>query len=194
MKKLFLGLGIFLTFLFLGIFLLFVSFKKEETKPALSADAQITQKLKTLYSTYDKYGKYDNRIYGHPIPKNLFSTDLEKKLKEVVDITNASVEKIKKSDHPTDKPHILEGSIFTSLYEGYTSYTIQSVVVNSTGTSADATVRLEHAMSQPKFIWTDKVHLVKSDQEWKIDNISFDSIGNSKDLKAILNDFIQNAK
>lgn len=182
-------------FLYLSIFLLFTNCKEDANRSkTLSTNAEITEKLKTFYSIYGKFGTNAGSLYDHPVQKDLFSTDLEKVLKEAVNATNASVEKVKKSDHPTDKPAILEGSTFTSLYEGYTSYKIKSVTIDPSGTSADAIVDLEHTLSEPKTTWADQVHLINSDQGWRIDNISFDSIGSAKDLKTSLKSFIQSAQ
>ena len=183
-------------FLFLGVFLFFVSCKKSETKSAINADEEITQKINLLYKTY---GKSNETIYNQPIPDNLFYSDLKNTLEDAINASKADIEKVKKSDHPDEKPLIFEGAIFSSLYEGYTSYKIKSIdVMESTkplGSQADVAVEFEYSHSSPKVIWTDKIHLINAfDAGWRIDNIVFDTIGNSKDLKSRLTEFVQSTK
>ncbi|MET3535367.1 hypothetical protein [Chryseobacterium limigenitum] len=184
-------------FFYLSIFLLFTSCIKNEPKPkALEADTEIAQKVKTLYATY---GKSSDVIYNKPIPKDLFSPELEKTFQEAIDASKADIEKVKKSDHPTDKPLLMEGSIFTSLYEGYTTYKIKSVQLMGTkpvGMTADVTIDFENSQVSPKITWSDTVHLVNTlDSGWKVDNITFsEKFGGKNDLKSNLQSFISGAK
>ncbi len=85
---------------------------------------------------------------------------------------------------------MFEGAIFSSLYEGFTRYKIQSTDIHDA--TADVTVQFEYNQATPHVVWTDKVHCIKENNQWKIDNISFDPIGNSGNLKIRLSDFIQN--
>lgn len=173
-----------LLFLCLGIVLFFVSCEKNKSQSTPSSNTAIDIKVKELYT---KYGKSNEAVYNQPIPDDLFSQDLKKALENAINTSKNDIEKVKNSDHPDEKPLILEGAIFSSLYEGYTSYKIQSITVN--GKTADAMVHFEYNMASPKVSWVDTVHLIDSDKGWKIDNITFDSIGNSKDLKASLIEF-----
>ncbi|CAI8803327.1 hypothetical protein [Chryseobacterium sp. IT-36CA2] len=183
-------------FLFLGVVLIFASCKKNEPKPSLSSDAAIKEKVNALYT---QYGKSTEAIYNQPIPDNLFSQDLKKILDEAIHASKADIEKVKKSDHPDEKPLIFEGAMFSSLYEGFTSYKIKSINISESteplGSQADVNVEFEYSHSSPKVIWTDKIHLINAfDAGWRIDNIVFDTIGNSKDLKTGLQSFIKYAK
>jgi hypothetical protein len=47
-----------------------------------------------------------------------------------INTSKADIEKVKKSDHPDEKPMIFEGALFSSLYEGFTSYKIKSVTIH----------------------------------------------------------------
>ncbi|MFP3590908.1 hypothetical protein [Chryseobacterium sp. SIMBA_038] len=185
-------------FFYLSIFLLLTSCIKNEPKPkALGADAEITQKVKTLYSTY---GKSSDAIYNKPIPKDLFSPELEKTFQEAINTSKSDIEKVKKSDHPTDKPLLMEGSMFTSLYEGYTTYKIKSIqLMESTkplGMAADVTIDFENSQVSPKITWSDTVHLINAlDSGWKVDNITFsEKFGGKNDLQSNLKSFISQAK
>ncbi|PRB04883.1 hypothetical protein CQ046_06285 [Chryseobacterium sp. MYb7] len=176
-------------FLFLGIFLLAVSCKKNEPKPSISSDAAINEKVNALYT---QYGKSNEAVYNNPIPDTLFSQDLKKVLEDAINASKADIEKVKKSDHPDEKPLIFEGAIFSSLYEGFTSYKIKSVKVQDN--TAEALVAFEYNHAAPKEKWMDTVHLTNTEKGWRVDNVTFDKIGNSKDLKARLTEFVQSTK
>ncbi|MCS3528837.1 hypothetical protein [Chryseobacterium sp. JUb7] len=183
-------------FLCLGISMLLTSCVKNEKRPE-NADAEITKKLETLYSTY---GKSSDAIYSQPVIKDLFSPDLENTFQEAIDVSKADIDKVKKSTHPTDKPSLMEGSIFTSLYEGYTTYKIKTIDVSEStkpiGSHADVTVELENSSVTPKITWTDTVHLINAlDSGWKVDNINFSGkTATAKDLKTSLQNFISVTK
>lgn len=49
-------------------------------------------------------------------------------------------------------------------------------------------------MSSPKETWMDTVHLTHTEKGWRVDNVTFDTIGNSKDLKTRLTEFVENTK
>lgn len=185
-------------FLYLSIFFVFTHCKKNEEHPKIAkADVEITQKINTLYKTY---GKSSDAIYNQSIPKFLFSHELEETLQEAIDASKADIEKVKNSDHPTDKPLLMEGSVFTSLYEGYTSYTIKSIDVKEStqplGAAADVIINFENSQVSPKVTWTDKIHLVNPYHAgWRIDNIMFSkNLGGENDLKSSLQNFISGAK
>ncbi|TZF98759.1 DUF3828 domain-containing protein (plasmid) [Chryseobacterium panacisoli] len=176
-------------FLFLGIFLFFASCKKNEPQPALSSEAAIHGKVNELYT---QYGKSNEAIYSQPIPDSLFSSDLKKVLDEAIHASKADIEKVKNSDHPDEKPLIFEGAIFSSLYEGFTDYKIKSVKIQDK--TAEALLAFEYNSSTPKETWMDTVHLINTEKGWRIDNVTFDKIGNSKDLKARLTEFVESTK
>ncbi|MCT2564294.1 DUF3828 domain-containing protein [Chryseobacterium herbae] len=177
-------------FLCLSGFLFLVSCKNNETHPSVSADTEITKKVNQLYTEYDGSKK---SIYNQSFSNSLFSPELKKTLEDAIHASEADIERVKKSDHPDEKPLLFEGAVFSSLYEGYTGYKIKSVKVDPSRTSANVAIELEYTLSPPKIKWTDHVQLINSGQGWRIDNILFDSIGNTKDLKASLKEFTQNA-
>jgi len=168
----------------------------EKDKIFTGEDKIITDKVDLLYQNYGKEGLGSEPIYSKTIIKNLFNTDLEKDLNKVKEITEINRKKIEKSANPTDKPFILEGATFTSLYEGYTSYKIRGVEytenANPVGSAALVTVELENSTVTPKAAWMDTIYFVKPlNNDWKIDNIVFDNkLSGVKDLKTNLNIFI----
>ncbi|PWN71679.1 DUF3828 domain-containing protein [Chryseobacterium phosphatilyticum] len=175
-------------FLYLSIFFAFISCNKKGESTSSPVDSTaVKTKISALY---DQYGKSNEMVYNQPISSDLFSPDLKKNIEKAIQISKEDIEKVKKSAHPDEKPLIFEGAIFSSLYEGFTDYKIQSMDIHDT--TADVIVQFEYNMATPKVVWTDKVHLINSDGQWKIDNIDFDTIGNSKNLTTRLNDFIHN--
>ncbi|SMC32948.1 DUF3828 domain-containing protein [Chryseobacterium sp. YR221] len=176
-------------FLYISVLLFFIGCKDRKTQSTLSPNTAIAIKVNELYT---KYGKSNEAVYNQPIPDDLFSPDLKKTLQNAINASKADIEKVKKSDHPDEKPLIFEGAIFSSLYEGYTAYKIQSMDIHNA--SAQVLVRFEYNMTSPTVSWTDTIHLVERDGSWKIDNITFDSIGNSKDLKTIMKEFVQSTR
>lgn len=182
-------------FFYVSIALFLTGCKKSDAKPQLSADAEVTQKVNELYSTY----RNSSDLYNKAIPENLFSPEMKTVLADATNASKADIEKIKKSDHPDDKPMLLEGSIFTSLYEGYTSYKIKSIdIMESTdpiGTAADVSIEFENSNVTPKVEWVDKIHLIEPfDTEFRIENIYFGKLGNNQNLKSNLQNFIKEAK
>ncbi|MBV8327573.1 hypothetical protein [Chryseobacterium sp.] len=173
-------------FLFLGIVLILTACHRKEQ--LISAEnAAIT---KTINDMYYQYGKSNEAVYRKPISDTAFSPDLKKKLEHAINISKDDIEKVKKSDHPDEKPLIFEGAIFSSLYEGYTGYTIQSIAIHDQ--KAKVSLRFKYNKSYPEVTWTDTIHLIHSGNYWKIDNITFAPVGSSKDLKTRLTDFVQN--
>ncbi|WP_250254017.1 DUF3828 domain-containing protein [Chryseobacterium sp. Marseille-Q3244] len=176
-----------LLFLYASFLICFTACSK--TQSPSTEKKLITEKVNQLYS---QYGKSNDMIYNQPIPDELFSPELKKALEKAINTSKTDIEKVKNSSHPDEKPLIFEGAIFSSLYEGYTHYTIKNIIIHDK--TAKALVQFEYDMTSPKVLWTDTLQLIDTEKGWKIDNIVFDSIGSSKDLKTSLNDFIQYAR
>ena len=79
-----------------------------------------------------------------------------------------SAARIKASEFPTDKPLLLEGEIFTGLYEGFTSFEIGPEGVKDSQTVVEIRFRNEPY----NVTWTDEVVLVDEDG-WKIDDVRY---------------------
>ncbi|WP_300686759.1 hypothetical protein [Chryseobacterium sp.] len=174
-------------FFYLGILLFFVACEKKKSAADISSDNAVRMKVNELYS---KYGNSNEAIYNQTIPATLFSKDLQETLENAIRASKADIEKVKNSDHSDEKPLIFEGAMFSSLYEGFTAYTIKSVKIQDK--IADAQVEFEYNMSSPKVTWIDTVHLINTEKGWKIDNITFDKkMANSGDIKARMIDFVK---
>jgi len=138
-----------------------------------------------------------NKVYAR---NNSFSTDnldtliLSKNTYKLIDKTNQitliDIDRIKKSEYPTDKPLVLEGDLFSSLYEGHTSFTITSVKEENN----KANVTLQFYNKDFKERWNDNLVLV-NEHGWKIEDVIYHhpSASNTS-LKKVLEDFIENSK
>lgn len=79
----------------------------------------------------------------------------------------------------TQAPPIVEGDLFTSLYEGASSFSVASCDSDDTdGLRASCQVAFKYARDGASEAWNDKVLLVREDQQWRIDDIEF--IGNDQ--------------
>ncbi|MDH6253930.1 hypothetical protein M2347_003657 [Chryseobacterium sp. H1D6B] len=163
-------------FFYLSILLFFSSCATSKKSDHSEISSKITKLFKSEKSS-------------DPIPlKDLISSDLKNILDEVTNVSNADAERVKKSDHPTDKPSLIEGSIFTGTYDGATKYTVKKIIIN--GDIAEAVVELEDSGSSPTAKWEDTVYLI-NENGWKIDNIIFPE---KVALKNKLKDFISETK
>lgn len=133
---------------------------------------QIEETVKKIYDTQEG-------IYGKTLDRTLFSTRLLNKLVSEQKRFEIEVETIKKSEHPTEKPSMLEGSVFSSLIDGYSAYRIEGIKIYES--QALALVAFEYA-SAPLEIWNDTLIFINQNG-WKIDNIKFNpQYTASKDL------------
>lgn len=179
--------------LFLGLSWLLSGCMKPEAPTGNTTDTEIRQKVAELYA---KHGKSSDSLYSHAISADLFSADLHHLLQQALAVTQADQERIAKSEHPSDKPTMLEGSIVSSLYEGPTGYSIQSIEITEStqplGAQATVRVALENTSVSPTASWTDSVELVNAfDSGWRVANIRFSpEIGHSSDLVTDLQAFI----
>lgn len=109
-------------FFFLNVFLLFTNCKKNEDSPKTS-QTEITTKVNQLYALDRSVNRYFPK-------KNLFSPELERLLSQSNRITDADIERIKKSDHPTDMPIMLVSYLMTDLQDTNTGFKIKKIAVN----------------------------------------------------------------
>ena len=142
-------LGLFLT-------LLFGCDAQKETK------SQVESIINAFFTSHPS-------IYEMELDSALLSQEIIDKIKNIRKLTELDRQKIENSESPTDKPFLLEGSIFTSLSDGYTSFIIQEITIKED--TAEVMIDFEYA-SEPPVTWTDKVILVNNGG-WKIQNIIF---------------------
>ncbi len=71
-------------------------------------------------------------------------------------------------------PPLVEGDLFTSLFEGAQAFAVQECHRGATG-SAACTIRLQYADAAAKAPtnWTDKIFLIKHDRRWVVEDIEY---------------------
>jgi hypothetical protein len=69
-----------------------------------------------------------------------------------------------------DSPPLIEGDLFSSLFEGATSYSVKSCNVTSASCAVDLTY--DDKAAKPVH-WTDTLHLIATPQGWRVDDISY---------------------
>jgi hypothetical protein len=71
-----------------------------------------------------------------------------------------------------DSPPLLEGDLFTSMFEGATQWKLQPCAIS--GNQARCPVAFTHAGPNSKPInWTDALLLVNTPQGWRVDDIAY---------------------
>ncbi len=73
--------------------------------------------------------------------------------------------------HPDEKPYWIEGDLFSSLFEGVTSWELGEVFSAPT---VDATVKVRQTYTEPgqePVTWTDTLVFKQRDRRWLLDNI-----------------------
>jgi hypothetical protein len=107
-------------------------------------------------------------------------------LAQAIAAEDADRARVKASEFPDDKPMLIEGDVFTSLYEGATGLDLRGVEID--GARARATVAFEN--TDYDIAWTDEVLLVDEDG-WKIDDVVYGREGAAQPgLRATLTAFI----
>ena len=92
---------------------------------------------------------------------------------EIKDLIAADLEKQKQfiKDRPDDKPPWIEGDLFSSLFEGATSYKIGRT--SQKGSTANVDVALSYKDPSGVSNWTDTVVLTKAGSKWLIRDILY---------------------
>jgi hypothetical protein len=72
-----------------------------------------------------------------------------------------------------EAPPLVEGDLFTSLFEGATSYSVAECTTKGE-TMASCTISLTNRMDgEPDTTWTDTLLMVREGRSWKIDDIAY---------------------
>jgi hypothetical protein len=111
------------------------------------------------------------------LDKSLFSKELANLIVATIKKEGAEEVKVKNSDFPTDKPLMIEGDIFTSLYEGQNTFEIKKIETRDN----KSIVTVQFSNTTYKESWQDQLVLLK-EGTWKVDNVIF--IGNETEVKS----------
>jgi len=139
-----------------------------------SLEKDISSVVDTFFRNY----KGDFRT----VDRTLLTQDLLTLIDKAIAKELFEAKKMKESNFPSDKPLMIEGDIFTSLYEGQKSFNIREIKIEEN----KASVTIQFANSLYEKTWEDQVLLMK-DKDWKIDNVVFKGqTVNIKSTKEIL--------
>jgi len=132
------------------------------TNPQTDEDkSKVKQVVNSFFNTY----KGDYSVADKTL---LAKTTIEK-------INRAVTHEIKdaqrlKALNSTDKPDLLEGDLFSGLYEGYTNYMVGDI----TFSGENAITRVHFVNNDfDKYAWYSDVVLVKENGDWKIYNVIY---------------------
>jgi len=94
-----------------------------------------------------------------------------------------------------DAPPLVEGDLFTSLFEGATSWKLGACAAS--GASARCRVEFTHADGKQKpTVWTDTLILANTPQGWRVDDIAYGAnfqFGNTGKLTDTLHTVLREA-
>jgi|GEM_PF-568978 len=145
----------------------------------------------------DEPEKIIQKIYANPNPfrnetldSTLFSNRLYQLITAAKETEKRSRESIRKSKTPTDKPILVEGEIFASLYEGYTGWKILGK--KQTADTVWVTVEFTHKDYQQT--WQDQLVCVKEKTKWKLDNVLYGKPAHLPNMQQVLMECIETGK
>jgi len=125
---------------------------------------------------------YAARPTHRDVARGLLSQGLAVQLAAAIAAEDHDRARVKASAFPDEKPMLIEGDIFTSLYEGQTRARVEQVELND----GRALARVAFENTAYDIAWTDRVALV-DENGWKIDNVIYGRKGAAQpDLRAAL--------
>ena len=151
--------------LFTSIALLALLLPSGQTYAQSATRSSPQEVAKQFYRTYLKL-----KMSGIPDEKQfrllspLLTPELGSLLKEA---EQAQAEYAKK--YPENKPPWTEGDLFSSVYEGATSFSLAKAKVR--GKYAEVPAHLEYNGSKPPARWTDILVLKHTPSGWRVDNV-----------------------
>jgi len=137
----------------------------------------------TINAVYKKPNVYDQL----GADKVLLSKQLSQLVARAKEVEELDLQRVRNSEYPTDKPLLIEGEIFTSVYEGYTKFEANEVAVNDN--NAKAVVEFKN--DGYNLSWKDTMLLV-NENGWKLDDVRYSKDGGS--LHKTLKEFISSYK
>ncbi|MCA6482643.1 MAG: hypothetical protein ACOVOY_11005 [Sediminibacterium sp.] len=163
--------------------------------PNVPADSAVKLCMEYKYSfSWDVIPKVfarPNPFRNDALEKEIFSAELSQLVRETKATEKLSRESILQSKTPTDKPLLIEGEVFTSLYEGYTTY-------NRSDTGyfdyKKSKIPAFFENSHYKEKWVDTLVLSFDNDTWKFHDVIYGRKSQYPTLQGRLKDFIQAGK
>lgn len=72
-----------------------------------------------------------------------------------------------------ESPPLVEGDLFTSLFEGAESYNIGACAIDKEPASCVADLTYTDQRDKSKVVWQDRIYLVRENGKWLVDDIEF---------------------
>jgi hypothetical protein len=135
--------------------------------PALADDAMV-QAAKRFYAVYGSFHPSDG------IPDAGGRARLAPVLSERLNRQLADAARVEDRFDARNRgaPPLLEGDLFTSMFEGATSWSVEGC--SGDGRTVRCTVALAHAQPGQKTVtWTDTLYLVAGSGGWRVDDIGY---------------------
>jgi hypothetical protein len=87
-------------------------------------------------------------------------------------LADGNAAEIKFNKANKDSPPLIEGDLFTSMFEGATSYKVGACKVSGGGASCAVDLVYDDK-KDPPIRWTDTVYLTKTKAGWRVDDIGY---------------------
>lgn len=164
---------------FRGLCLLLACFVANACRPPAASAPGPAEVVNTFLASYSgNFREADTSV---------FSVTLREAVASAMAIESKSRAAVLASDFPSDKPQLLEGEVFSGLYEGFTGFEVGDEEV----TQGRAAVDVHFTNSHYATGWIDRVQLVY-ESGWKIDDVRYlDKKTGALGLRDVLRDFGQ---
>jgi hypothetical protein len=130
-----------------------------------SSPAKTAEGFYTIYSTFHPSDGIPDAA-GRAKYAPFISVALDKLL------TDGNAAEIKFNKANKDSPPLIEGDLFTSMFEGATSYKVGACKLSSAGASCAIDLVYDDK-KDPAIRWTDTVYLTKTKAGWRVDDIGY---------------------
>ena len=145
-----------------------------------NAEKEITNTINAVYKEPNVYSQLGANT-------TLLSKQLSHLIARAKEVEELDLQRVRNSEYPTDKPLLIEGEIFTSVYEGYSSFKLDEMEVENNTAKAVVTFSNEGY----NLNWSDTLMLI-NENGWKLDDVRYNKDGGS--LKKTLKEFNSNYK
>jgi hypothetical protein len=160
---------------------------------AVAADDSLDNVTTEFYAVYSGFHPSDGIPSGNALTR--YQPYLTPALARL--LSEAGAAEARFAGKYKDSPPLIEGDLFTSNFEGATSYSIRKC--ESRGSAARCAVDLAYAPADGKnkpATWTDRIYLVRTAAGWRVDDIGYGAtwaFGNKGRLSQTLKEVISDA-
>lgn len=126
----------------------------------------------SFYRSYAKLRAEANRMTGVPDAKQLgrLAPMLSAELRRALAAAKAAQQRCAKA-FPDDKPPWIEGDLFSSNFEGFTTF--RAGPGKGRGRTRSVTVRFRHVEGKSRVEWSDELLLRNESGRWRVDDVAY---------------------